>query len=137
VPPQTRPRNSGAFLFVLNHCILEHPDFQSGESAFDSGILHPEGLAIARLFYFYLVSFYCYIIYSLHLDRYYIGHTGDILEERLCKHNSDHKGFTGGPADWRFVYFEPFESKTLAYARERQIKAWKSRRMIEQLITKS
>ncbi|MCB9019399.1 MAG: GIY-YIG nuclease family protein [Chitinophagales bacterium] len=35
-----------------------------------------------------------YILYSKDLDRYYIGHTCDQIEERLRKHLSNHKGFT-------------------------------------------
>jgi len=58
------------------------------------------------------------------------------LEERLRKHNSKHKGFTGKSADWKIVYTECFLSKSDAYARERQVKAWKSRKLIEVLIDK-
>lgn len=36
-------------------------------------------------------------------DRYYVGHTGDDLEKRLSKHNSNHKGFTGGQGDWQVI----------------------------------
>ncbi|RYY41176.1 MAG: GIY-YIG nuclease family protein, partial [Chitinophagaceae bacterium] len=59
----------------------------------------------------------------------------DNLHERLRRHLSDHKGFTGSIADWKLAYFEPYPSKTEAYARERQIKGWKSRVRIEQLVT--
>jgi putative endonuclease len=76
-----------------------------------------------------------YIIYSSHLDRYYIGFTGDSLVSRLNKHNSTHKGFTGKNHDWTVVYSETFATKKEAMARERQIKSWKSRRMIEKLIS--
>ncbi|HFA51860.1 MAG TPA: GIY-YIG nuclease family protein, partial [Bacteroidetes bacterium] len=36
--------------------------------------------------------------------------------------------------DWAIVYFETYPSRTEAYARERQIKKWKSRKMVENLI---
>jgi putative endonuclease len=65
--------------------------------------------------------------------QYYLGHTGDKLEERLRKHNSHHKGFTGGKADWKVVHTELFETKEDSYRRERQVKNWKSRRLIEAL----
>ena len=74
-----------------------------------------------------------YILFSEELDRYYIGVTSN-LEERIRKHNSKHKGFTGKANDWRLVYKENYETKTAALARERQIKSWKSREMIERLI---
>ena len=76
-----------------------------------------------------------YILYSATLDKYYIGHTGDDISERLRRHNSSHKGFTGGLGDWEIVYQEVFDSKTLAYARERQVKGWKSRKRIVELIS--
>ena len=75
-----------------------------------------------------------YILYSPILDKYYIGHTGDNLEERLRRHNTDHKGFTGGIGDWKVVYIEWFHTKVDAYRREREVKNWKSRRLIEKLI---
>ena len=75
-----------------------------------------------------------YILYSVVRDRYYIGHTGDQMAERLRRHQSDHKGFTGGAGDWEVVYTAYFETKELAYAREREVKSWKSRKRIELLV---
>jgi putative endonuclease len=80
------------------------------------------------------MPFHLYILYSSTRDKYYIGHTGDYLEERLRKHNSNHKGFTGKINDWKIVYTEVFETKEAAYKRERQIKSWKSKSKIERLI---
>ena len=78
--------------------------------------------------------FYLYILYSSLRDKYYVGSTGNLLD-RLKTHNSNHKGFTGGIGDWIIVYQEIFSSKEEAYARERAIKKWKSRKMIENLIS--
>jgi putative endonuclease len=75
-----------------------------------------------------------YILFSLLKDKYYIGHTGDDLQERLRKHNSNHKGFTGKVGDWRIIYSETYSTKEEAFARERQIKSWKNRNRIESLI---
>ena len=80
--------------------------------------------------------YYCYILFSVAYNSYYIGHTGDQLEERLRKHNSNHKGFTGKSHDWQFFYYEIYETKDEAYKREREIKGWKSKKMIESLISK-
>ena len=79
------------------------------------------------------MSFFC-ILYSITRDTYYIGHTSDSMEERLRRHNSNHKGFTGGVGDWTVCYIEEFPTKELAYKREREVKAWKSRKRIEKLI---
>ena len=78
--------------------------------------------------------FYMYILFSTKLEKYYVGFTGDLLEERLRKHNSNHKGFTGGIGDWKLVYFEEYNIKKEAQDRERELKKWKSRKMIEKLI---
>ena len=81
------------------------------------------------------MAYFFYIIYSKTLDKYYIGHTSDI-EGRLRRHNSDHNGFTGKVNDWEFAYTENYATKTEAYRRERTVKSWKSKRLIEQLIKK-
>ena len=75
-----------------------------------------------------------YILYSFELDKFYVGHTCDAMEDRLRTHLSNHSGFTSKAKDWEMVYSEPYSSKSLAYRREREIKAWKSRRLIIELI---
>lgn len=75
-----------------------------------------------------------YIIYSNHIDHYYVGYTVDSLDERLRKHNTNYKGYTAKTNDWVLLYTETFISKTEAYSRERQIKRQKSRIYIENLI---
>ena len=77
--------------------------------------------------------YHVYILYSNKLDKYYIGHTSDIVA-RLRRHNSNHKGWTGKANDWEVVYSEDYQTKNEAYSRERQLKAWKSRKRIEALI---
>lgn len=78
--------------------------------------------------------FKTYILYSVTIDKYYIGHTGDTLDERIRKHNTNHKGFTGRANDWALVYCEGYSSKSEAYKRELLIKRKKSRKYIESLI---
>jgi len=79
--------------------------------------------------------FQVYIIFSKSRNRYYIGSTAESLTERIRRHNSVHKGFTANTTDWKHVYTENFETKIIAQKRERQIKSWKSRQMIENLIS--
>ena len=78
--------------------------------------------------------FKVYILYSEKTNSFYIGFTSDILDERLRRHNSNHKGFTGRTNDWEIVYTEEFTTKTDALKREIEIKNWKSRKRIEELI---
>jgi len=79
---------------------------------------------------------YTYILYSGKINRYYIGSTRGTVNERLCKHNNQHKGFTSAASDWEIVFQEQFDDYTSARLRERQIKGWKSRRSIERLIAR-
>jgi putative endonuclease len=71
--------------------------------------------------------YYFYIIYSATLDRYYTGYTLN-LEERIRKHNTHHRGYTGKTNDWKLVYMEEYSIKKDAYQRERQVKKWKNRK---------
>ena len=80
---------------------------------------------------------YFYILYSKDINQYYIGHTSESLPERLRKHLSNHSGFTAKSKDWFVVYYEKFETKSLAYERELEVKKWKSRTRVEKLIEES
>ena len=77
-----------------------------------------------------------YIIYSLKRNIYYVGYTCDDLQERIRRHNTSHKGFTGKTGDWELKFAEQFLEKNDAIAFEQKIKKWKSRKMIEDLIAK-
>ena len=76
-----------------------------------------------------------YILYSPALDKYYVGHTSDSMEERLRRHLSEHNGHTSKTKDWEVVFIQEFEEKKDAHALERKIKGWKSRKMIEKLLS--
>ena len=77
--------------------------------------------------------YFTYIIYSATINRYYVGFTNN-LSERLKRHNAKHKGFSNQASDWMVIYYESFNSKAMAMAREKQIKSWKSRQKIEELV---
>jgi putative endonuclease len=80
------------------------------------------------------MQYFVYILYSSAKNKYYIGYTTNI-EQRLIQHNSKHKGFTNTAFDWVLKYKEIFETKQAALSREKQMKSWKSRAMIEKLIS--
>ena len=80
------------------------------------------------------MQFTVYILHSTFKNKYYIGFTSDDIIERLRRNNTNHRGFTGGIGDWVIVYTEGFSTKEKAMQREKQIKNWKSRKMIEKLI---
>jgi len=79
---------------------------------------------------------FVYILYSLTRDKYYVGSCEDV-NKRLVKHNTNHSGFTGKTRDWELKWIEEHPAKTEALKRENQIKAWKSRKMIEKLINEN
>ena len=81
--------------------------------------------------------FTMYILYSQSLAKFYIGFTGDSIEDRLAKHLSNHRGFTGKAKDWKVVYTEIFSTKAEAMKGESQIKGWKSNVRIKELIARS
>ena len=76
-----------------------------------------------------------YILYSYLADKFYIGYTGEPVETSLQKHLATHKGFTAKYDDWQIVYTETYHSKEDATKREKQIKNWRSRKMIEMLVS--
>jgi putative endonuclease len=79
------------------------------------------------------MPFYAYILFSPSRNKFYVGSTEN-MDDRLKKHHTNHKGFTGHALDWVVVYTEPFQTKQEACSRERQIKSWKSRKLIEKLV---
>jgi putative endonuclease len=79
------------------------------------------------------MEYIVYILFSETKDRFYIGYSSN-LKERIIRHNQKSKGFTGNTNDWRVVYVEKYNTKELAQQRELQIKNWKSRIKIQELI---
>ncbi|WP_426670369.1 GIY-YIG nuclease family protein [Mucilaginibacter sp. McL0603] len=77
-----------------------------------------------------------YILYSPTKNKYYVGSCEDV-GKRLIKHNTNHSGFTGKAGDWVIKWIEQHPDKIIALRREKQIKAWKSRIMIEKLIAEA
>jgi len=78
--------------------------------------------------------FHTYILYSKTADKFYVGATSSI-EERLKKHNNKNKGFTQQACDWEIVYRKEFNEMSQALNHEKEIKNWKSRKMIVKLIS--
>jgi len=76
-----------------------------------------------------------YILYSAILGRYYVGFTSQSVHDRLQKHLGSHSGFTSKVKDWKIVFSESHQTKQEATQREREIKSWKSRRKIEELVS--
>jgi len=80
------------------------------------------------------MEYFVYIIYSAKLNKYYVGHTGNIAT-RLLQHNTGESAFTSKADDWIVMYSEKFDSREAAHKRELEIKRKKSRKYIEWLIS--
>ena len=78
--------------------------------------------------------YHTYILHSPLLDKFYVGHTND-LEERILRHNRGGDKYTSKGQPWILVYKEEYHTKELAYKREREIKNWKRKKMIQKLIS--
>ncbi|MGE0019304.1 MAG: GIY-YIG nuclease family protein [Draconibacterium sp.] len=82
--------------------------------------------------------FYVYILYSPGSDLYYVGST-DNIQRRLEEHNflSD-KSFTSKYRPWELKgSFEVGSSRSLALTIEKHIKKQKSRKYIEEIISRN
>jgi len=87
--------------------------------------------------FFHFMPYLVYILHSASLDKFYVGYTGDNLEERVRRHLSNHKGFTASAKDWTVAHTEEYATKEAACNRELTIKAWKSKKIIKELVEKN
>jgi putative endonuclease len=82
------------------------------------------------------MCFYVYVLQSQTTARYYIGQTHD-TDIRLAYHNANYSKSLKNRGPWRLVYREEYATRSEAMQRERQIKQWKDRKMIERLVSAS
>jgi len=76
---------------------------------------------------------YVYILESVSTGQFYIGSTTD-LTRRLAEHQRGHTPSTRNRGPWKLVYQEEHPTLGEARRRERQLKGWKSRRSLKELI---
>jgi putative endonuclease len=77
--------------------------------------------------------FWVYILQNPN-GRFYIGHTGD-LADRLASHNRTDKisgKFTRKNGPWVLLWCEEYSDRSNAMRREREIKSWKSSRLVRE-----
>ncbi|MBW1803054.1 MAG: GIY-YIG nuclease family protein [Deltaproteobacteria bacterium] len=82
------------------------------------------------------MSYFVYILKSLKKGTYYTGSTQD-LSERIERHNHGRSKYTKTKRPWELVYSEKFPDRSHAINREKQIKARKSKKFIENLVERS
>ena len=66
-----------------------------------------------------------YILQSINFDRFYIGHTVDLVK-RIKEHNAGKTKSTKAYKPWKLVYTEDYNTKSEAFKREKEIKSYKS-----------
>ena len=72
------------------------------------------------------MSYIVYILYSVSVDRYYVGQTSN-LDDRLQRHNQGRSKYTKSGIPWVLKYKELFATRPDAMEREREIKSSESR----------
>ena len=78
---------------------------------------------------------YTYILFSEKLNKYYVGACIE-MERRLYEHNIGNSKFTRLGFPWELKYTEEYQTLLEAKQRELKIKKMKSRKYIEDLISK-
>ena len=74
---------------------------------------------------------FTYILFSKSINRYYIGATTLLPEERLNYHLLNHKGYTSKAKDWKIVFHSKFISFEDALSLERRIKKRGAKRYLD------
>ncbi len=78
--------------------------------------------------------YYTYILFSVDLNKYYVGSTNN-LKRRLEDHTRGKDKFSRQAKDWQLKYYEDYNTRAEAFSREQEIKKKKSRIYIENLIS--
>ena len=77
------------------------------------------------------MNFTVYRLFSISLNKHYVGYTSLTIEERLNYHLSNHKGFTAKAKDWEVVWTKIINSKSEALTLEKKIKKRGAKRFID------
>ena len=77
--------------------------------------------------------YYTYVLYSPNYDCIYIGQT-DNREMRLKRHNLGLVRSTKAYRPWILIHIEEFETRSEALRRERQLKSYRGRQFIRDLL---
>jgi putative endonuclease len=79
--------------------------------------------------------YFTYVLYSQKFDKIYVGFTSE-LTQRLQSHNdSRNTGWTSRYQPWELLYMEEHLLKADAMMREKQLKSFKGRAFIREIVT--
>ena len=79
------------------------------------------------------MAYYVYVLQNEKDDSFYVGSTQD-LNQRVERHNTGRSRYTKNRGSWKLLYTEQYDTRAQAMQREQQIKKWKNKKYIEQLI---
>jgi len=82
------------------------------------------------------MAFFLYILQSESSGRFYIGQA-ERVSERVAYHNAGYSKSLKNRGPWKLMYTEAYMTRGEAVRRERQVKSWKDRKMIEHLVSAS
>jgi len=74
--------------------------------------------------------FYVYVLWSVKLQKRYIGFTADIAK-RFTEHNSGKSPFTKSGQPWELIYVEKYSTKNEAQKREIFLKSGVGRKYLD------
>lgn len=78
--------------------------------------------------------FYVYVLQSSVDNSIYLGYSSN-LRQRLTKHNNGENISTKANKPWKLIYYEAYQARNLAMAREKQLKRYaKSLAMLKKRI---
>ena len=79
-------------------------------------------------------QFLVYVLFSEVHNKIYVGQTHN-LENRLQMHNSpENEGWTRTWQPWRLIYQEELSSRSEALKREKELKSYRGREFIREML---
>ena len=76
------------------------------------------------------MKYYVYILFSLKIQKFYIGQTNGI-DQRIKRHNSGLEDYTSKGVPWELVWSTPKDSRSEAMILERKLKNLKQLRLLK------
>jgi putative endonuclease len=127
------PRRGFFICTSLEHSAV-YPDFVGMQVR----VLLPKWQRIQNILFIKLggvqMIYYLYILKSKVADKFYTG-ISQKPELRHQYHNTVEKGFTSRYRPWEIIYIKEYPDKKSATGAEKKIKSWKSRKMIEKILS--
>ncbi|OGS70009.1 MAG: endonuclease [Flavobacteria bacterium RIFCSPLOWO2_12_FULL_35_11] len=80
-------------------------------------------------------EFITYVLFSKAYNKIYVGFTSNLIV-RFSSHNKLGKGYTSKYRPWEVVYIDVFVTKKDAMLREKELKSFRGREFIRNVVLK-